>query len=48
MLDQGSVAEFGSHDSLLLNKGLYHDLWVEQIASVAARAAEDEAPQKPN
>lgn len=32
VLDDGGVAELGSHDELLKKKGLYHELWTKQGA----------------
>jgi ABC-type multidrug transport system fused ATPase/permease subunit len=32
VLGDGGVQEFGSHDELLQNKGLYHELWIKQGA----------------
>ncbi|WFD35905.1 Iron-sulfur clusters transporter atm1, mitochondrial [Malassezia cuniculi] len=43
VLHQGSVAEIGSHESLISRKGLYNDLWNEQVASVVTGNAEETA-----
>ena len=44
VLDQGSIAERGTHDELLDKGGLYTELWqrqsVEQLAEEIAQAAE--------
>ena len=38
VLDDGGVAELGSHDELVEQKGLYYDLWMKQ----GAKEEEDE------
>lgn len=42
VLDDGGVAELGSHDELLKQDGLYHELWMKQ------GAAEEEDGDTPN
>lgn len=32
VLDDGGVAELGSHDELVKQEGLYHELWMKQGA----------------
>lgn len=33
VLDDGGVAELGSHDELVKQEGLYHELWMKQGAA---------------
>jgi ATP-binding cassette subfamily B protein RtxE len=30
-MDQGEIKEFGSHQELIKQKGLYYELWVSQV-----------------
>lgn len=48
VLDRGEVAEQGTHDELLRQRGLYYEMWIQQ-ADVAASEEEhgSGAPQKP-
>lgn len=47
VLNQGEVAEQGTHESLLRQRGLYYEMWLQQADVHKVEAAvEEEAPQK--
>jgi ABC-type transport system involved in cytochrome bd biosynthesis fused ATPase/permease subunit len=51
VLKDGEVAEQGTHDSLLAQRGLYHDMWLAQQETTpldGAQQAEAEGAERSN
>jgi ATP-binding cassette subfamily B protein len=45
VLDDGGVAELGSHDELVKQEGLYHELWMKQGAKEEKNAVNASLPR---
>ena len=46
VLERGKVAEIGTHDDLLLQKGLYYAMWRQQVGERRPEAVETAAPPR--
>src|SRR6187551_347461 len=46
VLERGKVAEIGTHDELLLQKGLYYAMWRQQVGERRPEAVETAAPAR--